>query len=102
MWRFAIAGLRVRDHWEGEGNGFGSCSIIVMPANDVMKPLRERMPASIAPGHDDQWTDPRITEKEELMRLLKSTPSGDLKAYPVSPWVNVPAHDDEQCIEAAI
>jgi putative SOS response-associated peptidase YedK len=51
---FALAGLW--DHWEGEGESLESCSIIVMPANEVMKPLHERMPAIIAPAHFDLWT----------------------------------------------
>jgi len=96
---FAFAGLW--DRWEGEDVSFNSCSIIVMPANAIMKPLHERMPAIIAPAHYDQWTDSRITDKDEVMSFLNSAPSGDLKAYPVSPWVNVPKHDDERCIQAA-
>ena len=34
---FAFSGLW--DHWEGEGDSIESCSIIVMPANEVMKPI---------------------------------------------------------------
>jgi putative SOS response-associated peptidase YedK len=97
---FAFAGLW--DHWEGEGKSLDSCSIIVMPANEVMKPLHERMPAIIAPAHYDLWLDPRITDKDEIMQLLNSAPSGSLRAYPVSPWVNVPKHDDERCITPAL
>jgi len=93
---FAFAGLW--DHWEGDEESLDSCSIIVMPANKVMQPLHERMPAIIAPAHYDLWLDPKITEKDEIMRYLTSAPSGRLKAYPVSPWVNVPAHDDERWI----
>jgi putative SOS response-associated peptidase YedK len=96
---FAFAGLW--DRWEGGGESIDSCNIIVMPANEVMKPLHERMPAIIAPAHYDLWLDPRITDKDEIMQFLNSAPSGRLKAYQVSPWVNVPAHDDERCIQPA-
>ena len=96
---FAFAGLW--DHWEGDGKLLDSCSIIVMPANEVMKPLHDRMPAIVAPGHYALWLDSRVTDKQEIMQHLNSAPSGQLKAYPVSPWVNVPKHDDVRCIQPA-
>ena len=96
---FAFAGLW--DRWEGEGETLDSCTIIVMPANEVMKSLHERMPAIIAPAHYDLWVDSRITDKVEIMGFLNSAPSSGLKFYPVSPWVNAPKHDDERCIQPA-
>ena len=96
---FALAGLW--DRWEGEGESLDSCSIIVMPANEVMKPLHERMPALIAPAHQDLWLDPRVTNKAEIMSYLNSAPSSQLVTYPISPWVNSPKHDDERCLEPA-
>ena len=92
---FAFAGIW--DRWEGKGKALDSCSIIVMPSNEVMKPIHERMPAIIAPAHYDLWLDPRITEKVEIMQYLNSAPSSSLKFYPISPWVNSPEHDDERC-----
>lgn len=96
---FAFAGLW--DHWEGEDQVFDSCSIIVMPANEVMRPLHERMPAIIAPAHYDAWLDLRVTDTEEIMGFLNSAPSSQLKPHPVSPWVNSPKHDDTRCIQPA-
>jgi putative SOS response-associated peptidase YedK len=43
---FALAGLW--DRWEGDVENLESCSIIVMPANEIMKSLHERMPAIVA------------------------------------------------------
>jgi putative SOS response-associated peptidase YedK len=94
---FAFAGLW--DRWEGGGESLESCSIIVIPANDVMKPLHERMPAIIATAHQDRWLDPRVTDKTGIMGYLNSSPSDQLVTYPISPWVNSPRHDDERCIE---
>ena len=93
---FAFAGIW--DRWEGDGVTLDSCSIIVMPANEVMKPLHERMPAIIAPTHYDLWLDRRSIEKDEIMGFINSAPSSSLKFYPISPWVNSPQHDDERCI----
>ena len=94
---FAFAGIW--DRWQGGGETLDSCSIIVMPANEVMQPLHERMPAIIAPAHYDLWLDARMTEKAEIMSYLNSAPSSQLKFYPVSPWVNSPQHDDVRCIQ---
>ena len=94
---FALAGLW--DHWEGDGEQLDSCSIIVMSANAVMKPLHERMPAIIAPACYDLWLDSRITDKAEILSYLNSAPSDQLIAYPICPWVNSPKHNYEHCIE---
>jgi putative SOS response-associated peptidase YedK len=96
---FAFAGLW--DRWESEDENIESCTIIVMPANEVMKPIHERMPAIIAPAHYDLWLDSRITDKQEIMPYLTSAPSSQLTAYPVSTWVNSPKNNDERCIQAA-
>jgi putative SOS response-associated peptidase YedK len=96
---FALAGLW--DRWEGEGRILDSCTIIVMPANEVMKPLHERMPAIIAPANYDQWLDASVTDKAEIIWCLHSTSSSHLMFYPVNPWVNSPKHDDERCIQPA-
>ena len=96
---FAFAGLW--DHWEGEDTSIESCSIIVMPANEVMRPIHERMPAIIAPAHYELWLDSRITDKQEIMRYLTSAPSSQLTAYPVSTWVNSPKNNDERCVQPA-
>lgn len=94
---FALAGLW--DRWDGDGEHLESCSLIVMPANEIMKPLHERMPAIIAPAHYDLWLDARVTDKAELMGYLNSAPSSQLTFYPISPRVNSPKHDDDRCIQ---
>lgn len=96
---FAFAGLW--DHWEGDGDSIESCTIIVMPSNEVMQPVHERMPTIIAPAHYDLWLDSRVIDKQEIMRYLTSAPSSQLTAYPVSPRVNSPGNNDERCIQPA-
>lgn len=96
---FAFAGLW--DRWEGEDGRMDSCVIIVMPANEVMRPLHARMPAIIAPAHYDQWIDPGMTDRQDIMGYLSPEQASDLTAYPVGRWVNAPQHDDERCIRPA-
>jgi putative SOS response-associated peptidase YedK len=97
---FAFAGLW--DRWESEDDSIESCTIIVMPANEVMKSIHERMPAIIAPAHYDLWLDSRISDNQEIMQYLTSAPSSQLTAYPVSTRVNSPRNNDEQCIRPAV
>ena len=94
---FAFAGLW--DRWEGEGKTLESCTIIVKPSNEIMKPIHERMPAIIAPAHYDWWLDSRVTDKQEIMQYLTSAPSSHLTTYPVSTRVNLPRNNDERCIQ---
>ena len=96
---FALFGLG--DRRVAEGEVLDSCTIIIMPADEVMKSLHERMPAIIAPAHYDLWLDPRVMEKAEIMSYLNSAASSQLVTYPISPWVNSPKHDDERCVEPA-
>ena len=96
---FALAGRW--DRREGDGESLDSCSIIVMPANNVMKTLHERMPAIIAPANYDLWLDRSVSDKNEIMGYLDSSPSSRLVTYPVSSRVNSPMHDDKHCIEPA-
>jgi putative SOS response-associated peptidase YedK len=96
---FALAGLW--DCWEGDDESLDSCSIVVMPANDAIMPLHERMPAIITPAYYDLWLDSRVSVKNEIMGYLNSTPSSRLVSYPISSWVNSPMHDDKRCIDPA-
>jgi putative SOS response-associated peptidase YedK len=97
---FAFAGLW--DHWEDENESLDSCVIITTPSNEAMKLIHERMPAIIAPAHYDIWLDSRVTDKQEIMQCLTFAPSSQLRAYPVSTWVNSPKNNDEQCIQPAV
>jgi putative SOS response-associated peptidase YedK len=94
---FAFAGLW--DRWEGDGNTLESCTIIVMPASAAMQAVHARMPVIVKPAHYDGWLDPAITGKPDILRWLESDRSGELVSYPVSEWVNSPAHDDSRCLQ---
>jgi putative SOS response-associated peptidase YedK len=96
---FAFAGLW--DRWQGDGTILDSCSIIVMPSSAAMQPIHARMPVIVDPACYDGWLDNAITARPEILRLLASERSGELVSYPVSSWVNSPAHDDSRCIQAA-
>lgn len=88
---FAFAGLW--DRWVSpEGSEIISCSIITTEANDIVKPLHDRMPVILAePKLQQLWLD--FDNPGELKDLLKPY-AGEMAAYPVSPAVNSPKVDE--------
>lgn len=95
---FSMAGLW--EHWEGNDDKvIESCSIIVTDANDLLKPIHDRMPAIIPPDEYERWLDPECQEPEQLLELLRPYPADAMRAYPVSRRVNNPAIDEPSLLE---
>lgn len=94
----AFAGLW--DHWSGDDEAFDSCVIITAPAQGVMQSLHSRMPVILDATAWDGWLDPACTAPEEVATRLVPAPADSLAAWPVSTWVNSPAHDAPRCLEA--
>jgi putative SOS response-associated peptidase YedK len=79
---FAFAGL-----WEGE-----TCTILTTEANDLMRPLHERMPVIVGRDVEASWLE---------SAALAPYPSDLMEAYPVATWVNSPKHEGPRCAEPA-
>ena len=95
----AFAGLWER--WRSpEGEELESCSIIVTDANELMRPIHERMPVILAPEDWDVWLESEAKDAQALQNLLKPYPAEDMKAWPVSTKVNSPRNDSVECMEA--
>lgn len=95
---FAFAGLW--ESWEDpEGETIESCTIITGEANDIVRPIHDRMPVILAPNDYDRWLDPEVQKPELLKPLLQPYPSEEMMAYPVSPKVNSPKNDNPECIQ---
>src|SRR5262245_31449342 len=54
---FAFAGLW--DHWGRDGETVESCTILTTEANELVKPVHERMPVIVAPADFGPWLDPK-------------------------------------------
>lgn len=90
------------ESWEGpDHSAIDSCTILTTEANDVVRPIHDRMPVIVAPGDYDRWLDP-TAKGTDLLPLLRAYPSDPMEAYAVSTMVNSPAHDDPRCIEPAV
>ncbi len=96
---FAFAG--VWEHWARNDHSVDSCAIIVTEANELTKPIHDRMPVILAPEDYDAWMDPDLSDPGRLKAFLKPYPSERMLAYPVSKAVNNPKYDQPELIARA-
>ena len=95
----AFAGLWER--WRSpEGKELESCSIIVTDANEIMRPIHDRMPVILAPCDWDAWLKPEAKDAGGLQGQLKPYSAEGMAAWPVSTKVNSPRNDSVECMEA--
>ncbi|MBO8140637.1 MAG: SOS response-associated peptidase [Firmicutes bacterium] len=93
----AFAGLW--DRWQSpDGEEIYSCVIITTGANELLRPIHDRMPVILRPQDYDLWLDEGVQEPEAVLPLLRPCPSPELRAYPVSTYVNSPRNDGPACI----
>ena len=94
---FAFGGLYER--WlSPDGDVLDTCTIVTTAANELLKPVHERMPMIVAPRDYARWIDPA---NADVADLIAPYPSAEMAFYPVSPRVNNVKHDDAKLIEAA-
>lgn len=76
--------------------------VVTTPANPVMAPIHERMPALLRDAAAARvWLDPD-TAAADLAALLAPAPAATLRAIPISPRVNRAGFDSPACIEPAV
>ncbi len=96
---FAFAGLW--EHWRGPAGSDGppleSCTIVTTTANELCRPLHERMPVILDPDDYDRWLDPQ-SSKEDLLAIMQPLPAELMKSELVNPRVNNARNDDAECI----
>lgn len=94
----ALAGLWER--WTSpEGAPLDSCCIIVTAANDLMRPIHDRMPVILASEHWERWLDPDLKDPLSLLAVLTPFPAEAMTAWPVGTGVNSPRNDRPECVE---
>jgi len=96
---FAFAGLW--EHWRGgDGSVIESFTIIVTDANELVRPIHDRMPVILDASSCGLWLEAK-TPPELLEALLRPFPARAMTAIKVSTRVNSPKNDDLACIEPA-
>ncbi len=94
---FAFAGLW--EHWQGPGEEtLQSCALVTTEANELMRPIHDRMPVILPEAEYARWLDPSLDSPESLLPLLRPYPSEAMAAYRVSTYVNNPTHDAPLCV----
>jgi putative SOS response-associated peptidase YedK len=97
---FAFAGLW--ESWRGAAGAAGppleSGTIITTTANELCRPLHDRMPVILEACDYDRWLNPGAA-KEDLIPLLTPYPADAMQVDPVSQRVNSVRNDDAQCLD---
>jgi putative SOS response-associated peptidase YedK len=91
-----FAGLWER--WKNpEGQTVETCSIITTSANDVVRPVHDRMPVILDPADYGQWLDPRAGA-DDLLALLRPAPDEVMTAVAVSSYVSNARNQGPRCV----
>ena len=94
---FAFAGLW--EHWQRDDRCVDSCTIITTEANDLIRPIHDRMPVILHPADYALWLDPSIRQAERVEPLLCPYPAEEMTARPVDSYVNVATHEGPACLQ---
>ncbi len=94
---FAFAGLWER--WRAPDGGLiDSFTIITTAANELLRPIHDRMPVILDPADHGPWLDTDGVAPAEAARRLVACADAKLAAVAVSTRVNSPKNDDPACI----
>lgn len=98
---FCFAGLW--DCWRSpDGAELRSFTIITTAANELLRPVHDRMPVILQERDFDLWLNPTEKRKESLQPLMRSFGSEEMVYYSVSTLVNSPRNDDPKCTEPVV
>ena len=95
---FAFAGLW--DVRKGGGQVLATCCIVTVPANGLVSPFHDRMPAILEPSDYEAWLHPE-TPTDELLGLLRPYPAERMEVLAVAQAVNSPKNDSPECLQPA-
>jgi putative SOS response-associated peptidase YedK len=79
-----------------------TCTVITTRAEDSLGHIHDRMPMLIEPGDYETWLDPRVSDPDDLSRLLVPAAPGWLEAYPVSTEVNNVKNNGAELLEPLV
>jgi putative SOS response-associated peptidase YedK len=96
---FAFAALW--DRWHGPRGANDSCTILTTTANDLVRPLHDRMPCILTAEDFADWLDPQAVEPARVLPLLRPYPAEGMEAVAVNPYVNKAGNEGPECLEPA-
>ncbi len=83
--------------WNHDQQHIRSFSIITTEANDVMRPIHDRMPLIITPEYWLDWLNHDLSGRA-VSNILKPAKNNILRCWEVSPYVNNVRNKGERCI----
>lgn len=96
-----LAYAAVWDAWIGPAGAANTVAVLTTPANELVRPLHDRMPAILSPEHVEPWLNPKERRAEKLLPLLVPFPVERMESWPVSDRVNS-ARIDEPGLTTAV
>jgi putative SOS response-associated peptidase YedK len=94
---FGFAGL-----WESwrapKGGTIETCAFVTTAANDLMRPIHDRIPVLLRSDQFESWLDPQVTDAVRLGPLLQSPPADELSAIRVSRYMSNVRHEGPACL----
>jgi putative SOS response-associated peptidase YedK len=93
---FGFAGLW--DVWKGDGPPLATCCLITTAANDVVRPVHDRMPVMLTGADFSTWLAPE-TPLDLLRTMLAPAPPDEMEGVAVGPLVNSPRNEGPELIE---
>lgn len=97
---FGFAGLW--DRWKSEdGEAVESCTILTTDANEVLRPVHDRMPVILATEDYELWLDDDLRKSSLREELLRPFTASEMEGYPIGLSVNSPYNQGTVLIERA-
>lgn len=94
---FGFAGLW--DEWrDPQGERVETCAILTTGANELLRPVHERMPVILRPETYDLWLEDDSRRRELRKELLVPYPAEEMDCYAVSRAVNSPKNQGEELL----
>jgi putative SOS response-associated peptidase YedK len=86
---FGFAGLW--EEWidKQTGEALETCTIITTEANEVLKPVHERMPVILKAEYYEQWLDAKETKTDRIQKMLVPYRGEEMTLHPVSRSINI-------------
>lgn len=75
-----------------------TCTLITTAPNRLMARIHDRMPVIIPAAQFDVWLDPQTSHDVAQALLVPYAPTR-MRSYPITPYVNSPAHDDPHVLD---
>jgi putative SOS response-associated peptidase YedK len=98
-----IAFAGVWERWKDPADGgiVRSFAIVTTTANDVCRPIHDRMPVILRPQDWSLWLGERDDEPDQALALCRPFPSAAMRVYPVDPRVGNYRNNDAALLEPA-